>query len=130
MQQVGDVAEPPFTTTVEPVLPIATPSGAPPVYPSWYAVTPANVLPDLKLPKDFIFGVATASYQVEGAAKLEGKGPTSWDWAGRQPNAIADGTNGDILALQYLLYKDDTARTAALGINAHSFSYAFRILLR
>ena len=98
------------------------------MYPTWYAPAPANVLPNLKLPKNFKFGVATASYQVEGATKLEGKGPTTWDWAGRQPGAIADGTNGDIVDLQYLLYKNDTARVAALGFNTHSFSYVLPVL--
>ncbi|EJC97653.1 glycoside hydrolase family 1 protein [Fomitiporia mediterranea MF3/22] len=122
---VGEVEEPPFTTTAEAEVPVTLPASAPPVYPTWYAVTPEKVLPDLKLPKDFKFGVATAAYQVEGAVKLEGKGPTGWDWAGRQPGAISDGTNGDILDLQYLLYKNDTARTAALGFNAYSFSISW-----
>ncbi|EJC97658.1 glycoside hydrolase family 1 protein [Fomitiporia mediterranea MF3/22] len=122
---VGEVAEPPFTTTVEAVVPVTLPSSAPPVYPTWYAPVPAKVLPDLKLPKNFKFGVATAAYQVEGATKLEGKGPTTWDWAGRQPGAIADGTNGDIVDLQYLLYKNDTARVSALGLNTHSFSISW-----
>lgn len=123
--QVGEVVEPPFTTTVEATVPVTLPSPAPPVYPTWYARTPAKIFPDLKLPKGFKFGVATASYQVEGATKLEGKGPTGWDWAGRQEGAIVDGSNGDVTDLQYLLYKDDTARTAALGLNTHSFSISW-----
>ncbi|KAL5480917.1 hypothetical protein ACEPAI_9858 [Sanghuangporus weigelae] len=122
---VGEVAEPPFTTTAEAVVPVTLPSSAPPVYPTFYAVTPANVLPNLALPKNFKFGVATAAYQVEGATKLEGKGPTSWDWASHQSGVIADGTNGDIVDLQYLLYKNDTARVAALGLSAHSFSISW-----
>ena len=110
-------------------MPVTIPASAPLVYPTWYAHPPAAILPDLKFPNDFKFGVATAAYQVEGAAKLEGKGPTMWDWAGRQPGTITDGTNGDIADLQYLLYEDDTARTAALGMNAHSFSLVNDILL-
>ena len=119
---MGEVEEPPFTTTVPGDAPVTLPISAPPVYPTWYAPLPQNVLSQYKLPADFKFGVATAAYQVEGAAKLEGKGPTGWDWAARQPGTIADGTNADIIDLQYLLYKTDTARTAALGFNAHSFS--------
>ncbi|EJC97652.1 glycoside hydrolase [Fomitiporia mediterranea MF3/22] len=111
----GEVEDPPFTTTVEAEVPVTLPASAPPVYPTWYAVTPEKVLPDLKLPKNFKFGVVTAAYQVEGAVKLEGKGPTNWDWAQRQPGFVIDDTNGDITDLQYLLYKNDTARTAALG---------------
>ncbi|KAL5499105.1 hypothetical protein ACEPAH_1623 [Sanghuangporus vaninii] len=122
---VGEVVEPPFTTTVEPIVPVTLPSSAPPVYPTWYARTPGNILPNIKFPKNFKFGVATATYQVEGAAKLEGKGPSGWDWAGRQEGAISDGSNGDISDLHYLLYKEDTARTAALGLNTHSFSISW-----
>ena len=102
--------------------PVTLPASAPPVYPTWYAPTPQNVLSQYKLPADFLFGVATAAYQVEGAVKLEGKGPTGWDWGGHLPGTIMDGTNGDINDLQYLLYKTDTDRIAALGVNAHSFS--------
>lgn len=119
---MGEVAEPPFTTTVSVQTPVILPSSPPPLYPTWYATSPADILSDLKLPSGFKFGVATAAYQVEGAVKLEGKGPTGWDWAGHKPDTIADGTTGDIVDLQYLLYKEDTARVAALGINAHSFS--------
>ncbi|KAL5480934.1 hypothetical protein ACEPAI_9875 [Sanghuangporus weigelae] len=122
---VGEVVEPPFTTTAEATIPVTLPSSAPPVYPTWYARTPGNIFPNIRLPKNFKFGVATAAYQVEGATKLEGKGPIGWDWAGRQEGAIVDGSNGDVTDLQYLLYKEDTARTAALGLNAHSFSISW-----
>ncbi|KAL5523033.1 hypothetical protein ACEPAF_1300 [Sanghuangporus sanghuang] len=122
---VGEVVEPPFTTTAEATIPVTLPSSAPPVYPTWYARTPGNILPNIKLPKNFKFGVATAAYQVEGATKLEGKGPSGWDWAGRQEGVIVDGSNGDVTDLQYLLYKGDTARTAALELNAHSFSISW-----
>ena len=87
--------------------------------------------------------MATAAYQVEGAVKNEGKGPTLWDWNSRQPNGVVDNTTGwdfnriyagltilnlrdcilgDVVDLQYYLYKEDIARVAALGFNAHSFS--------
>ncbi|KXN92057.1 Beta-glucosidase 1A [Leucoagaricus sp. SymC.cos] len=82
-------------------------------------------MPKLKLPKGFKFGVATAAYQVEGAAKSEGKGPTMWDWNSRQPNGVADGTTGDIVDLQYFLYKEDIARVAAIGLNVHSLSISW-----
>jgi len=79
---------------------------------------------------------------VEGAVKNEGKGPTMWDWNSRQPNGVADNTTGmhgrqstsprlkskrcvslgDVIDLQYFLYKEDIARVAALGVNAHSLS--------
>lgn len=92
--QVGPVEPPPFTTTRIPDLPIPIPSSPPALYPSWFAPAPKDVLPSLKLPKGFKFGVATAAYQVEGAAKSDGKGPTMWDWNSRQPGGVADGSNG------------------------------------
>ncbi len=85
---------PPFTTTPIPQTPIPTPSPPPALYPSWYAPQPKDIQPDYALPEGFIFGVDTAAYQVEGAAKSEGKGPTTWDWAPRQPGVVSDGTNG------------------------------------
>ncbi|RDB25895.1 Beta-glucosidase 7 [Hypsizygus marmoreus] len=122
---VGEVDLPPFTTTRVPKLPITTPSSPPDLYPSWFAPTPRDILPKLKLPRGFKFGVATAAYQVEGAVKNEGKGPTIWDWNSRQPAGVIDHTNGDIVDLQYYLYKEDVARVAALGINAHYFSISW-----
>lgn len=92
--QVGPVDPPPFTTTRIPDLPIPVPSSPPALYPSWFAPAPKDVLPKLKLPKGFKFGVATAAYQVEGAVKNDGKGPTMWDWNSRQPGGVIDGTNG------------------------------------
>lgn len=94
--QVGDVTAPPFTTTPSPshATPYSLPSSPPALYPSWFAPAPKDIMTHLKLPKGFKFGVATAAYQVEGAVKNEGKGPTHWDWAGKQIGAIADNTTG------------------------------------
>ncbi|KAF7303811.1 Glycoside hydrolase family 1 protein [Mycena indigotica] len=120
---VGPVQAPPFTTTVAPTsTTVALPSSPPPLYPSFYAPAPKDILPGLKFPPGFKFGVATAAYQVEGATKNEGKGPTLWDWNSRQPGAVFDNTTGmsnsfsfsgvvdfytgDIVDLQYYLYKE------------------------
>ncbi|KAJ3565484.1 hypothetical protein NP233_g7603 [Leucocoprinus birnbaumii] len=121
----GPIQSPPITTTVVPSLPIPVPSPPPPLYPSWFAPEPKNILPNLKLPKGFKFGVATAAYQVEGATKSEGKGPHMWDWNSRQPDGVVDGTTGDVVDLQYFLYKEDVARVAAIGLNAHSLSISW-----
>ncbi|KAL0578183.1 hypothetical protein V5O48_003814 [Marasmius crinis-equi] len=121
---VGEVEAPSITTTVVPQTPVTLPTPPPPLYPSFFP-GPKDILPDLKLPEGFLFGVDTAAFQVEGAVKNEGKGPSMWDWATRQPNAVIDNTTGDISDLQYFLYKEDTARVAALGVNAHSFSISW-----
>ncbi|KAK0234942.1 glycoside hydrolase superfamily [Armillaria nabsnona] len=122
---IGPVEPPPFTTTRVPSAAVTLPPSPSPLYPSFYAHAPKDILPDLKYPKDFKFGVASAAYQVEGAAKSEGKGPSIWDWATRQPNAVYDNTTGDVVDLQYFLYKEDVQRIAALGVNAHSFSISW-----
>ncbi|KAK0186388.1 glycoside hydrolase superfamily [Armillaria mellea] len=122
---VGPVELPPFTTTRVPSAAVTFPPSPPPLYPSFYAPAPKDILPDFKFPKDFKFGVATAAYQVEGATKNEGKGPTMWDWASRQPNGVFDNSTGDIVDLHYFLYKEDIERSAALGITAHSFSISW-----
>ncbi|KAK0186406.1 glycoside hydrolase superfamily [Armillaria mellea] len=122
---VGPVEPPPFTTTRVPSAAVTLPPSPTPLYPSFYAHAPKDILPDLKYPKGFKFGVATAAYQVEGAAKSEGKGPSIWDWATRQPNAVYDNTTADVVDLQYFLYKEDVERVAALGVNAHSFSISW-----
>ncbi|KAK0475771.1 glycoside hydrolase superfamily [Armillaria novae-zelandiae] len=122
---VGSVEPPPFTTTRVPSAAVTLPPSPTPLYPSFYARAPKDILPDLKYPKGFKFGVATAAYQVEGAAKSEGKGPSIWDWATRQPDAVYDNTTADVVDLQYFLYKEDVQRITALGVNAHSFSISW-----
>nr|GAT60644.1 glycoside hydrolase family 1 protein [Mycena chlorophos] len=127
---VGPVQAPPFTTTYVPTsTSVPLPSPPPPLYPSFYAPAPKDVLPDLKFPPDFKFGVDTAAYQVEGAVKNEGKGPTLWDWNSRQPGGVFDNTTADVVDLQYYLYKEDVLRVAALGVNAHSFSISWARIL-
>ncbi|KAJ7182822.1 glycoside hydrolase superfamily [Mycena crocata] len=123
---VGPVEPPPFTTTRVPTSThVVLPSPPPPLYPTFFAPAPKDILPTLKFPPGFKFGVATAAYQVEGAAKSEGKGPTLWDWNSRQPGGTVDNTTGDVVDLQYYLYKEDVLRVAALGVNAHSFSISW-----
>ncbi|KAJ7054170.1 glycoside hydrolase superfamily [Mycena amicta] len=127
---VGPVQAPPFTTTLVPTsTKVALPSPPPLLYPSFYAPAPKDILPNLKFPPGFKFGVATAAYQVEGAVKNEGKGPTVWDWNSRQPGGVIDNTTGDVVDLQYFLYKEDVLRVAALGVNAHSFSISWARIL-
>jgi len=99
LYEVGPVEAPPITTTVVPETPVVLPSPPPTLYPSFYANAPKDILPNLKFPEGFFFGVDTAAYQVEGAVKDEGKGPSMWDWASRQPNAIADNTTGTLYVI-------------------------------
>ncbi|CAK5274161.1 unnamed protein product [Mycena citricolor] len=123
---VGSIEPPPFTTTRVPTsTKIQLPASPPPLYPSFFSPAPKDILPHLKFPPGFKFGIDTAAFQVEGAAKSEGKGPTMWDWCGHLPGCILDNSTGDIVDLQYFLYKEDVVRIAALGITAHSFSISW-----
>ena len=72
---------------------------------------------DLKLPPGFKWGLSSSAYQIEGAAKNEGKGPSIWDLLShRVPNFVSDNSTGDVVASQYWLYKQDFARLKGLGV--------------
>jgi len=75
--------------------------------------------------KDFIWGVATASYQIEGAAYEDGKGLSIWDEFCKQPNRVFDAHNGDIACDHYHLFKEDVKLMAELGIKAYRFSISW-----
>ena len=51
--------------------------------------------------KDFLWGVATSSFQIEGATTTDGRGPCIWDTFCATPGKIADGTNGDVACDHY-----------------------------
>ncbi|KAK6915789.1 Glycoside hydrolase family 1 [Dillenia turbinata] len=76
-------------------------------------------------PRHFVFGVATSAYQVEGACKEGGRGPSIWDAFSNSPGNICDGTNGDIAVDQYHRYKEDIALMADLGFDAYRFSISW-----
>jgi beta-glucosidase len=78
--------------------------------------------PFCPFPKDFIWGAATAAYQIEGAASEDGRSPSVWDTFARRPGAIAMDQTGDRAVDHYHLYKDDVALIRRLGIKAYRFS--------
>ena len=73
-------------------------------------------------PQNFIWGAATASYQVEGAFSEDGKQLSIWDTFAHEPGRIADGKNGDIGCNSYHLYKEDVRLLKELGIKNYRFS--------
>jgi len=114
-QQIGPIVTGPVTTTVEPT-PEPSVYGRPGAIHPLVASNDPN-LKDLKLPKGFKWGLASSSYQIEGAANAEGKGPSIWDLLShRVPNYVSDNSTGDVVASHYWLYKQDFARLKALGI--------------
>ncbi|MEN0065179.1 MAG: GH1 family beta-glucosidase [Myxococcota bacterium] len=79
----------------------------------------------LEFPKGFRFGVATSSYQIEGAATLGGRGPSIWDTFCATPGKVANGESGAIAVDHYHRYPEDIALMADLGIEAYRFSVAW-----
>jgi beta-glucosidase len=78
-----------------------------------------------QFPPDFVWGVATSSFQIEGAAFEGGKGESIWDRFCRQPGVIADGSNGDVACDHFHRLDDDLDLIASLGVNAYRFSIAW-----
>ena len=76
-------------------------------------------------PKNFLWGSASAAYQVEGAWNADGKGPSVWDLFTKIPGKTYKGSNGDIAVDHYHLYKVDVALMAEIGLKAYRFSVSW-----
>lgn len=77
------------------------------------------------MPKDFLWGVATASFQVEGAAREEGRGQSIWDTFCRTPGKVLHQHNGDVACDQFHRYKEDVRLMKELGAQSYRFSIAW-----
>lgn len=75
--------------------------------------------------KDFVWGVATASYQVEGAAYEDGKGLNIWDVFCKEPGHVFEEHTGDVSCDQYHHYKEDIAMMKEMGVKAYRFSLSW-----
>src|SRR3954467_13384918 len=80
-------------------------------------------------PRDFVWGAATAAYQVEGAAAEDGKGPSVWDVFCKKKGAIYEGNTGDVACDHYHRYKEDVALMKALGVRSYRFSVSWPRIL-
>ena len=74
---------------------------------------------------DFIWGVATSSYQIEGAANEDGRGQSIWDTFCKVPGKVANFDNGDIACDHYHRFKEDLDLMKWMGVKAYRFSVAW-----
>jgi beta-glucosidase len=79
--------------------------------------------------KDFIWGAASASYQIEGAWKEDGKGLSIWDVFTREKGRIADDTNGDSACDHYHRYQEDVDIMKEIGLRGYRFSISWPRIL-
>ena len=73
-------------------------------------------------PADFLFGTATAAYQIEGASREDGRTDSIWDAFSRVPGAVINADNGDVACDHYHRYRDDVALMRDLGLQTYRFS--------
>ncbi len=76
-------------------------------------------------PPGFVFGAATAAYQIEGAVDADGRGPSIWDTFSHTPGRTFRGDTGDVAVEHYRRYREDVALMAELGLPAYRFSIAW-----
>jgi beta-glucosidase len=76
-------------------------------------------------PADFLWGTATAAYQIEGAVKEDGRGPSIWDTFSHTPGKVVGNATGDVADEHYHRYREDIALMRALGAKIYRFSIAW-----
>ncbi|KAL4072306.1 glycoside hydrolase family 1 protein [Scleroderma citrinum] len=78
-----------------------------------------------QLPKDFVWGFATASFQIEGSTCTDGRGKSIWDDFAKQPGKTIDGRDGDIATDSYKLWKEDVRLLTEYGVKVYRFSISW-----
>jgi len=81
--------------------------------------------PGVRFPEGFVWGAATAAYQIEGAATEGGRGPSIWDRFAGAPGKVHEGHSGAVACDHYHRFAEDVAMMAELGIAAYRFSIAW-----
>jgi beta-glucosidase len=79
----------------------------------------------LRFPDSFVWGTATAAFQIEGAVAADGRGTSIWDTFTHEPGRIVDGTDADVACDHYHRYAEDVALMADLGLGSYRFSIAW-----
>ncbi|PKP57509.1 beta-glucosidase [Candidatus Atribacteria bacterium HGW-Atribacteria-1] len=79
----------------------------------------------VRFKKNFIFGLATSSYQIEGAATEGGRSPSIWDTFCKTPGKVYEGHSGDVACDHYHRYKEDVGILKEIGVNSYRFSISW-----
>ncbi|MGW2399488.1 GH1 family beta-glucosidase [Kitasatospora sp. NPDC001664] len=77
------------------------------------------------LPDDFVWGAATAAYQIEGAVAEDGRAPSIWDTFSHTPGKVDNGDTGDVACDHYHRWPEDLGLASRLGLGAYRFSIAW-----
>ncbi|MEO8422785.1 MAG: GH1 family beta-glucosidase [Actinomycetota bacterium] len=86
-------------------------------------------MPERRFAPDFVWGAATAAYQIEGAAGEDGRGESIWDRFSHTPGRVRNGDTGDVACDHYHRYREDVALMADLGLGAYRFSVSWSRVL-
>ncbi|RII19658.1 Bifunctional beta-D-glucosidase/beta-D-fucosidase [Streptomyces sp. YIM 130001] len=79
----------------------------------------------LSFPPEFLWGAATAAYQIEGAAQEDGRTPSIWDTFSRTPGKVLGGDTGDVACDHYHRWREDVRLMADLGLRTYRFSVSW-----
>ena len=82
-----------------------------------------------RFPEGFVWGVATAAYQIEGGADVDGRAPSIWDTFSHQPGRIDGGDTGDVACDHYARWKEDLDLLGEVGAAAYRFSVSWSRVL-
>jgi beta-glucosidase len=82
-------------------------------------------MPKHVFPADFVWGAATAAYQIEGAVREDGRGESIWDRFSHTPGKIQGGDTGDVACDHYHRYREDVALMREMGLKGYRFSIAW-----
>ncbi|MEM7675709.1 MAG: GH1 family beta-glucosidase [Myxococcota bacterium] len=82
-------------------------------------------MPNTRFPPDFVWGVATSAFQIEGATSVDGRGESIWDRFSSRPGNIEDGSDGTLACDHYARWQQDIDLIASLGVSAYRFSIAW-----